>query len=606
MSSHEAHNLRALWFGDDASLLGHLHTPCGAAVDLAVVICPVPFGYENVCGHRGLRILGDRLAAGGIAALRFDFPGSGDSDGEQTLAAWKAAVATAVAVVRRESGCARVGLIGVGLGGSVALASVDAGVDVDKLILWGAPARGRSWLRRQRAYQRVAALSPDAAAPPPPPLPENTEVLSGFPLAETLAQELATLDIARATTDAWPVTRTRPAALVISRTTRGDEENLCGALSTRGISAIVQALDGFDQMFDEPHLSIAPEPIFACMRDWLSEGIAHRAPYGGPPAIGRGVTTRMGRQGLVEETARYSQGDGGKLFSIETRPVGREPNQTWLVLLTGRAVRHIGPNRIWVRLAREFAAAGFASLRLDGRSVGDSDGAGNGLMPNAEYYQEHIYDDIERVMEIAVAAGAKQFLMAGICSGATASYQIAWRRSDVRAIVLLNPLQLRHDPEDDERAKVQMARKWWLRNELWANPKSYLRLFESGLPMNMLKLLFSRAVLTAPFRRKAGKDEPDYVVSGFYGLAQKPVDIDVFLSEGDLSVLFMERHFGPGLVGFEREQLRVHRVHNTDHTLRALFSQERFFEVMRAALGRIAGDKSGAAAVVAPPRSKSA
>src|SRR5712672_3458655 len=101
----DGHDLRVLWFGEDVTLLGHIHTPRGAAIDLCAVICPAPFGYDNICAHRGLRILGDRLAAAGVAAFRVDCPGSGDSDGEQTWAAWQGAVAQAVSAARRESGC---------------------------------------------------------------------------------------------------------------------------------------------------------------------------------------------------------------------------------------------------------------------------------------------------------------------------------------------------------------------------------------------------------------------------------------------------------------------------------------------------------------------
>jgi hypothetical protein len=216
-------------------------------------------------------------------------------------------------------------------------------------------------------------------------------------------------------------------------------------------------------------------------------------------------------------------------------------------------------------------------------------------MPNEEYYQEHIYDDIEKVMEIATAQGAKRFLMSGICSGATASYQVACRRSDVKAILLLNLLQLRHDPEDDNRAEIQKAMKFALRKELWLNPDSYRRLLKGELSPQMRRVLTSRAVLLSPFRairslfdRETVEDKPDYVVDGFNDLAKRPVEIDVFLSETDASVNFMERHFGQDLAKLEREHIRVHRVHHTDHTIRALFAQERFFEILRASAGRIA------------------
>jgi pimeloyl-ACP methyl ester carboxylesterase len=307
---------------------------------------------------------------------------------------------------------------------------------------------------------------------------------------------------------------------------------------------------------------------------------------------------------LIEETVRYKQGGGGLLFSVETRPVGRTPNPTWLILLTGRAVRHIGPNRIWVRLARELALKGFASLRLDGRSVGDSDGDGNGLMPNEEYYQEHIYDDIENVMEIATAQGAKQFLMTGICSGATASYQIAWRRNDVRAIVLLNLLQLRHDAEDDDSALFQRVLKFALRKELWLDPESYRKIFKGKLPPHIKEAIFSGAVVLTPLRKlksllmratkPAAAPQESYIVRGFNELAKKPVEIDIFLSDGDLSVNFIERHFGADHAKLD-PGIRVHRVYHADHTIRPLHAQNHFLEILRAAIARVAGPQEAPA-----------
>jgi pimeloyl-ACP methyl ester carboxylesterase len=588
MSSKKLHDIKALWFGREVSLLGHLHIPGGTSYDLAAVICAAPFGYENICAHRCLRILGDRLAESGIAALRYDAPGTGDSDGEQGLQAWKNAVADAVATARQETGCTRVAVIGVGLGGTIALGAIDNGLDVDKLILWSAPLTGRTWLRQQRAYQRVTAVKPNPNDPPPPPSSEGIEELSGFPLSTQLADELTALDVSQMVDLAhWPANRARPVALVISRSPGDTSSRLVESLVARDVSATSEDHSGFDLMFDEPHLSIAPAEIFARMRDWLKEGIADRATYPASNYIDKEVATRIGKDGLVEERARYSQGDGGVLFSIETRPIDRDPYPTWLILLTGRAVRHIGPNRIWVRFARQLAKEGYASLRLDGRSVGDSEGEGDGLMPNKEYYQEHIYDDIERVMEIAVAKGAKRFLMTGICSGATASYQIAWRRSDVCAIVMLNPLQLRHDPEDDERQRVEVAKKWRPRSGIWTDPKAYLRALKGDFPLRrVLEIAFLRAKDALSFRRKA--NEPSYVFTGFHTLSEKPVEIDIFLSGDDVnSTAFLERHFGKGLANFNRERLRLLRVPNADHTIRPVFAQERFYGLLHTALERV-------------------
>jgi len=595
VSSADGRELRALWFGTGVSLIGHLHTPTGAARDLCAVICPVPFGYENICSHRALRVLADHLARAGIASLRFDFPGTGDSDGSHDLDAWIAAVGEAVATARRETSCTRIALIGVGFGGTIALAALDRGLDVDQLVMWGSPAKGRAWLREQRAFHKVAVPEGslrDPRYPPAPPTPEGIEELSGFPMRIELANAISALDLGKA--GPWDVARRRPATLVITRHQTGDEKTLAGAMSARGITPTFEARDGFGNMFAEPHLSTAPLPIVELLRDWLVKDAPARAPYpkqeaaGGLPA---GAAVRIGKDGLVEEIARYQKGADGLLFSIETRPIGQRPDPTWLVFLTGRAVRHVGPNRIWVRYARELAKQGYATLRLDGRSVGDSDGDGNGLMPNEEYYQEHIYDDVEDVMRLATAQGARQFFMSGICSGATACYQVAWRRTDVRGIVLLNLLQLKNDPEDDHDRGFAQVSKFALRKEILLNPASYKRLWKEGLPPKIREFAFSRAMWMAPLnkvRRMAkkllGKPEQRYIVRGYNELANK-CEMDLFLSDSR-SMSFIDRNFGPDLAQLD-SRIRVHRVYQADHTIQPMFAQDKFFDLISDAVARV-------------------
>jgi len=582
--------LRALWFGEAASLIGHLHTPTGDARDLCTVICPVPFGYENVCSHRAQRTFADQLARAGIASLRFDFPGTGDSDGAHDLDAWIAAVGEAVSTARRETGCTRIALIGVGLGGTLALAALDRGLDVDQLVMWGAPAKGRTWLREQRAFHKVAVPEGslrDPRYPPAPPTPEGLEELSGFAMTAPLAEALSALDLTKAS---WPAERARPATLVVTRHKTGDEKTLIAPMAARAIEPTTEVREGFGDMFAEPHLSVAPQEICDLIREWLAKDAPSRSPYPKAPAVPAPAATKIGADGLVEEIARYKQGADGLLFSIESRPAGRPAKPTWLVFNTGRAVRHIGPNRIWVRYARELAKQGYASLRLDGRSVGDSDGDGNGLMPNEEYYQEHIYDDIENVMELATAQGATRFFMSGICSGATACYHVAWRRNDVRGVLMLNLLQLKNDPDDDRDRAFDVVAKFALRKKLLLDPASYKRLWKEGLPPGIRKFAFSRAMWEAPLakltslaKRAIGKREESYIVRGYNGLPEKGVELDVFLSDSR-AMSFIDRHFAGNKMS---PKIRVHRVYQADHTIQPLFAQDVFFGVLREAVARV-------------------
>src|SRR5688500_19978584 len=63
-------------------LFGVYFAPSGRALKrTAVLLCP-PFGPEATRSHRLYRVLGERLARLGFGVLRFDYYGTGDSDGE--------------------------------------------------------------------------------------------------------------------------------------------------------------------------------------------------------------------------------------------------------------------------------------------------------------------------------------------------------------------------------------------------------------------------------------------------------------------------------------------------------------------------------------------
>jgi uncharacterized protein len=84
------------------------------------------------------------LARAGIASLRFDFYGSGESDGEfleMTLENEIADALAAVEFVRRQRGIdpRRVALVGLSLGGAIA-ALIAERARVQALIMWSAPA----------------------------------------------------------------------------------------------------------------------------------------------------------------------------------------------------------------------------------------------------------------------------------------------------------------------------------------------------------------------------------------------------------------------------------------------------------------------------------
>jgi uncharacterized protein len=129
-----------------------------------VVLCN-PFGQEAVRSHRLYRVLSERLARAGVACLRFDYLGTGDSDGEDEEVTLKTCVENTLRadqVLRREAGCTHVSWLGLRFGAAVAaLASLSAQQKPDRLFLWDPVEDGEAWVEQLKREHHLALQALD-------------------------------------------------------------------------------------------------------------------------------------------------------------------------------------------------------------------------------------------------------------------------------------------------------------------------------------------------------------------------------------------------------------------------------------------------------------
>jgi uncharacterized protein len=130
-----------LYLGTQERRLFALYEPAAAKDrrSRAAVLCH-PWGAEYVYAHRTMRQLAVRLSACGFHTLRFDYFGTGDSGGEDSEASPAAAeadVESAIEGLRDIVGAARVTLIGLRLGATLAArAAMRRQENVEALVLW--------------------------------------------------------------------------------------------------------------------------------------------------------------------------------------------------------------------------------------------------------------------------------------------------------------------------------------------------------------------------------------------------------------------------------------------------------------------------------------
>ena len=406
--------------------------PEAAARDLVAVVC-APIGSEYTRSHRSLRHLADRLARAGIPAVRFDYHGTGDSPGTDLdphrAEAWLANIVDACRLAREWSGRTRVVLVGVRLGGTLAALASEA-VEPEGLVLWNAPAKGRPYVRELQAIAMTAARAEAS---------DDTLEAAGFVLtAETLAA-VKRIDLTQA-----PVKARH--ALLVARDDLTPDATLAERFAAQGIATETLVLPGWHGMMADHQHTVVPDAAL----DAIVAHVVHwdEANRGLAPVCTGAVRGRqaMAMSFVDEERAAPATvdeeictfGEDGHLFGVLTRG-SRDPDRPAIVMFNGGAVHHVGPNRVYVTLARSLAAMGFACLRFDLEGIGDSVLRGPGR-ENHPYPQGATADARAAIEYLRREHGYSRFVALGLCSGAHTAFHTALQDGEgLEELVLINP-----------------------------------------------------------------------------------------------------------------------------------------------------------------------
>jgi pimeloyl-ACP methyl ester carboxylesterase len=184
-------------------LLGLVHPPDRPAPsDRGVLVCS-PFGQEAIRSHRLQRILAERLARDGFPVMRFDYLGTGDSDGDDEdgdLPTWTEDVLRASVELAAGSATRRSAWVGLRLGATLAaLASGRAAPAPERLVLWDPVVDGRRYLQ-ELAEAHAAEMKPLHADPrgqgrAPPVGPDGSTEALGFVIPPRLQAQLRALTL---------------------------------------------------------------------------------------------------------------------------------------------------------------------------------------------------------------------------------------------------------------------------------------------------------------------------------------------------------------------------------------------------------------------------
>jgi hypothetical protein len=301
----------------------------------------------------------------------------------------------------------------------------------------------------------------------------------------------------------------------------------------------------------------------------------------------------------IEETAvRF--GSPPRLFGILSAPPARHAGSTAgrkaILMLNSGAVHHVGPNRVYVPIARHLARLGHTVLRMDIAGIGDSSPR-DGEPENVVYSKFALQDVREAIEYLRHECGAGEVSAVGLCSGAYHAFKAGVARLPLNGLIAINPLTFFWDeqmslnyPEYRIAADMSRYRVNMLRTSSW-------RKLLSGqvhlLELAQILLRRARTVATRPLlagARLVGIRLKNDLAGELRQLADSAIDLHfVFAANDPGHDLLLEQ--GGAAVPHMRAlgKLRLKTIENADHTFTDLQARTSLASFLVDVLGRPAG-----------------
>ncbi len=279
----------------------------------------------------------------------------------------------------------------------------------------------------------------------------------------------------------------------------------------------------------------------------------------------------------MEETAVLF-GDADTLVGILTQPSGRccRPGLPAVVILNAGFIHRVGPNRIYVKLARDIAGLGLSALRFDFTGIGDSDSRGD----NMPFEQSAVRETRQAMDYLESRHGIHEFILAGICSGANVALRTACHDGRVVGLAAINgtfmdTVQsqcLREHLENGIRRRYY--RKYLLDPGRWwklLTGRTHLRHVVGFVASGMRKLV--------P-RRPRARRQVDLSADCRLAL-DRGVRVLLVYSEGSSAWDAFHLTLEPGLRPWRTpEKVRIETVKDVDHVFTSLWSQELLIDLI--------------------------
>jgi hypothetical protein len=565
--------------GDSAAFALEDAPAAGAEERTPVLILP-PWGWDDVASYRTRRGWAKRLAAAGHRTLRFELPATGNSGGrpgdDGVVETWVATIIVAAGWLATMAGSASVAALGLGLGGLLGLEAAADGAPIAAMALWGVPGSGRRFVRETRAF---AALQTWTADPDfDPEVAEGWIEAGGFGLSPGTIESLTALAPGE---HAGALKR----VLALERDGIPIEAKLLERLGSAGVEVESAPGPGWGDFVSHPERTALSVEVADRFETWLAGVDLATAPE--RPASDS-APTHLSVGGARETTLTLSA-SWGETIGVLAEPEAGGGDDLCAVFLNAGAVRMVGPSRLWVETARDWAASGLGSFRVDLQGIGEADGEPGGALRVGDFYAPRYGDQVCGVLDELERRGlGRRFLLVGLCAGGYWAFRTAVEDERVVGAFAINAGALRWDPDLVTLRAARLGGGRALDGNYWR--KLFRGEVERGKVAALVRSMLRRAALgaRAAVMRPFGRDDAGQLSAGI------AADLDRLAADGKQVLLAFsgkeplgEEVHADGLDQGDRPGITFATLPGSDHTLRPPVAQRAFHTLVDAEVSRL-------------------
>lgn len=575
------------YFGPEGKkLLGWLHIVKSKPIyDTGVVICQ-SLGVDYMNSYRPMRYVADYSALAGIPAFRFDYYATGDSSGlnedRDRLDSWLGGIEDAIRELKKLTECSKIGLIGFRVGATFA-SLISERTELDFLVLWAACESGRRYIREVKMLQKSAKNQSE----------ENENKIieaAGMVFGQSTVDSIDKINLLKLKPETLR-------ALIIPRDDLPINNKLKQSWIDAGLEVTQLALPGYTKMVADAHYVEVPHETIAKIISWIKKNVPESAEkilkHESLKNVNKSINIEHHNECLgndvpctvIESIITY--GPGHKRFAILTEPQANADIQKPIIILSNSGANHrVGPNRLYVLLARELSRKGFRCLRIDIASLGDS--VQPGSSEENVVYINNSSNEIRMAMQsFGDDYREQKYIVMGLCSGSYFSFHAALELKDVNIVkcILINPLTFYwQEGMSLESSPTKNFSHWnWYMSAI-KSPASWMKMFKGKISfatltktlVNRIKIIISSkisAVKLDNFIINNGKEDvrKQNLAANLKDIVNNKTHISFVLSRSDpgYDILMM----GAGRVVkkiIRKGAVNIEFIENADHTFSKL------------------------------------